>query len=822
MRLEYLRQKDEIPGFSETVLQKIDPKRRCKSLILRYTCTKMSKLPKIKKLDDSKLKKNQKKIQQDRYRVLIEDVADGFYEVDLHGTFRFFNDALCRIFGYSRNEIQGRNFREFMDEANAQIAFDAFNKIYRSGRGLVDINWEIVRRDGEKRYLEISAKLITDEGDEIVGFRGIARDVTDKTLAQKALKESETCALELSQVSRRAEQRYRALLEFLPDPVFAFNLDNTVSYLNPAFEKVFGWSFQELEGKIVPFVPESQKGQTRNGIGRLLKEKVLHGFETKRLTRDGRMLDIIIDGAMFYDEENQPAGQVITLRDITREKRTSKINQALFRIAQALHQYRGLDERLEVITKEVQDLLGVEGAMVILLDEENKEFFFREAAFDDSETVRKMKEIRFPIDKGVAGQVYQTGKPLIVHDTSKSPYFFRQVDQQAKYQTRSMLDVPIQIGDRLIGVLCAVNKKDSRFDETDIDSLTAIANFVALPIENAGINEELKHSYREVQTLNRAKDRVIHHLSHELKTPVSILAASLSILKKRLTASDDQGLGRILERAQRNLNRLLEMQYEIEDLLSEKNYNTYYMLSSLLDICTDELEVLVTQELGEKHIIERLRQHIENLFGPYEAIFEEIKLDQFVKQKVKALRPRFKHRTCRVKVQTSTVANIWIPLEVLDKVVEGLLRNAIENTPDDGRIVVSVRTGEIGPELKIKDNGIGITLENQRLIFENYFTSYDTLQYSSRKPYDFGAGGKGFDLLRMKIFSERYHFKLQLDSERCGHIPEDRDPCPGKIDECLRSQKMEDCQDSGGTTVVVQFYPADRFSKDNLAKIHAD
>jgi signal transduction histidine kinase len=303
---------------------------------------------------------------------------------------------------------------------------------------------------------------------------------------------------------------------------------------------------------------------------------------------------------------------------------------------------------------------------------------------------------------------------------------------------------------------------------------------------------------------------------------VSILAASLSILKKRLTASDDQGLGRILERAQRNLNRLLEMQYEIEDLLSEKNYNTYYLLSSLLDICTDELEVLVTQELGEKHIIERLRQHIENLFGPYEAIFEEIKLDQFVKQKVKALRPRFKHRNCRVKVQTSTVANIWIPPEVLDKVVEGLLRNAIENTPDDGRIVVSVRTGEIGPELKIKDNGIGITLENQRLIFENYFTSYDTLQYSSRKPYDFGAGGKGFDLLRMKIFSERYHFKLQLDSERCGHIPEDRDPCPGKIDECLRNQKMGDCQDSGGTTVVVQFYPADRFSKDNLTKIHAD
>jgi len=784
-------------------------------MVLGYKYANMSKEPKIKKLDDSKLDKDQKKIQQDRYRVLIEDVADGFYEVDLHGTFRFFNDALCRIFGYSRNEILGHNFREFMDEANAQIAFGAFNKIYRSGKGVVDINWEIIRRDGEKRYLEISAKLITDERSENVGFRGIARDVTDKVSAQRALKESETCALELSQVSRRAEQRYRALLEFLPYPVFAFNLDNTVSYLNPAFEKVFGWSFKELEGKLVPFVPESHKGQTRDGIDKLLKEKVLHGFETKRLTKDGRVLDIIIDGALFYDEENQPAGQVITLRDITREKRTSKINQALFGIAQALHQFRGLDQRLEVITKEVQDLLGVEGAMVILLDEENKEFFFREAAFDDRETGRKMKEIRFPVDKGVAGQVYRTGKPLIVHDASKSRYIFRQVDQQAKYQTRNMLDVPIQIRGRMIGVLCAVNKKESRFDETDIDSLMAIANFVALPIENAAINEELKHSYREVQILNRAKDRVIHHLSHELKTPVSILAATLSLLKKRMAGSNDQDLERILVRAQRNLDRLLEMQYEIEDLLGEKNYNTYYLLSSLLDTCADELEVLVTQELGETHIIESLRRRIETLFGPYEATSEEVKLDQFVKQKVKALRPRFSHRTCKVEVQTTPVAKIWIPPEVLDKVVEGLLRNAVENTPDGGRIVVSVRSGEIGPEFEVKDNGIGITEENQRLIFENYFTSYDTMQYSSRKPYDFGAGGKGFDLLRMKIFSERYHFKLQLHSERCGHVPQDRDTCPGKIDECLRSQKTENCQESGGTTVIVQFYPADRFSKEN-------
>ena len=746
--------------------------------------------------------------------MLIEDVADGFYEVDLHGNFKFFNNALCRIFGYSKDEIQDRNFTEFMDEGNGRIAYDAFNRIFRTGSGIVDIKWEISRKDGEKRHLEISANLITDEDGQSVGFRGIARDVTDRVLAEQALRNSETCALELSKTSRRAEQRYRAFLNFLPDPVFVFNMDHTVSYLNPAFESVFGWTLEELEGKIIPaFVPDDMKEKTRQGIKQLFEDKVLHSFETKRRTKDGRVLDIVIDGAIFFDNDNQPAGQVITLRDVTREKRETSINQALFRIAGALHRYRGLDARLELITKEVQNLMGVEGASVILLDEEKKEFFFRESAYEDRETGKKMKEIRFPVNKGVAGQVYRSGKPLIVADTSQDPYFFSQVDEKSHYRTRNMLDVPIQIQDRLIGVLCAVNKKEGAFEQADVDLLSAIANYVALPIENAGINEELRRSYLEVQSLNRAKDRVIHHLSHELKTPLSILGASLSILKKRLAELEDQNWDSILNRAQRNLDRLLEMQYQIEDLLREKDFKIHYMLSSLLDACSDELEVLVTENLAEKDLIDRLRQHIDNLFGPHHARSEAIQLDQFIEKKIQKLRHRFAHRKCQVKTLLTKVPAIWIPQEVLSKVVEGLIRNAIENTPDNGEITVSVRSGEIGPELEIKDTGIGISEENQQLLFENYFTAYDPMQYSSRKPYDFGAGGKGFDLLRMRIFSERYHFGLKLNSNRCEILSRNAVDCPGNTEACDQVKGTEDCLDSGGTTATVQFYPADRFIK---------
>ena len=641
---------------------------------------------------------------------------------------------------------------------------------------------------------------------------GSLTNVDTQYLIPDIMKEQPMPVKKTENLPEGAERRYRAFLEFLPDPVFVLNLDATVSYLNPAFVKVFGWTAEELEGRRIPFVPDHLKEETRQGTRRLFKEKIVHGFETKRLTKDGRILDILLDAAIFYEEENEPSGLILILRDITREKRINRSNQALFRIAKALHQFQRLDELLDFITKEVQDLLEVKGAAVILLDEAKKEFFFRAATYDDTEAGKKFKEIRFPADKGNAGYVYRTGEPLIVPDTSKSPFFLKEVDAQAGYETRNMLFVPIWIQDRKIGVLCAVNKGDGEFTQEDIDLLGTIASTVGLPIENAGINEELNRSYKEVKSLNRAKDRVIHHLSHELRTPVSVLTASLGLLEKRLSGHTDPGWKRILDRAQRNLHRILEMQYEIEDILHQRDYKSYHMISTLLDVCADELEVLVSEKLGEADAVQKIRLRVEELFGPRDSLPQEIQLDRFVEEDIEVLRQRFAHRQCRLETRIDSVAPIWIPQDVLHKIVEGLVRNAVENTPDRGSIEVTVRKGKNGSELEVQDFGVGVTEDNQRHIFESNVTTHETMQYKSRRPYDFGAGGKGFDLLRMKIFSERYRFEIRMISKRCRFIPRDEDLCPGNIYACEHCHSVEDCLHSGGTTVIVQFFMTDRAS----------
>lgn len=602
-------------------------------------------------------------------------------------------------------------------------------------------------------------------------------------------------------------ERYRAFLEFLPDPVYVLDFDKTVRYLNPAFEKVFGWTLKEIKGKRFPFVPDHLKTQTREIVQRLFREKVVHGFETQRLTRSGAIRDVVVDGGVFYDETGKPAGQVVIFRDVTLQKRLDRGHQSLFRISRALYRFRGLDERLEFITREVQDQMAAEGAIVILIDEEKKEFFFRAAAYDDSEAEEKYRETRYGLHEGVAGEILRTGKPMIVPDYYNSPYFFEKVDKQVGFKTRNMLQVPMWTEERMIGTLCVINKRGGDFDQNDVNLLSTIAGIVALPIVNARINERLEHSFEEVKSLNRAKDRVIHHLSHELKTPVSVLDASISLLSKKLRDSERDSADRILSRARRNLHRILEMQYQIEDILREKDYTSYRLLSSLLDACVDELEALAADECEQEGVSLRIRRRVDEIFGPKEAVSEVIGLGSFVEKKVRSLRPLFAHRRCRLVTKIASEPEIFLPPDVLDKIVGGLIRNAVENTPDGGRIVVEVREENGCPQLIVGDFGVGMDREVRRLFFDNYFTSYETLQYSSGRPFDFGAGGKGFDLLRMKIFSERYRFRLRMRSRRCRFLVEGREPCPGDIAECGHCRSDLDCIDTGGTMMHVIFDP---------------
>jgi len=343
------------------------------------------------------------------------------------------------------------------------------------------------------------------------------------------------------------------------------------------------------------------------------------------------------------------------------------------------------------------------------------------------------------------------------------------------------------------------------YSDEDRNLLETLVNNLIVSLKNARSTEALKNAYEELAILNRAKDKLIHHLSHEMQTPVAVLKTSLTLLRRNLSSVPEDQWQRTVERAGRQLQRLVDMQIEVEDILKHPVTQSYHIISRLIDQCADELEVLIAEQDGDAAIIERVRERIEEIFGPREAVPEDIVLEEFVKERIKKIEPHFSHRHLELIIDTERTAPVRIPSGPLEKLVIGLVKNAIENTPDEGKIEVKVKNRDSAVALTVHDFGVGIVAEHCKHIFEGFFPTQETTEYSTKNPYYFNAGGKGADLLRLKIFSERFDFRLDVSSSRCRYIPLSTDICPGKISKCQYCQSIEDCHGSGETKFTAVF-----------------
>ncbi len=125
---------------------------------------------------------------EERYRTIIEDIEDGYYEVDLAGNFTFCNEAGLKMLGFSREEILSTNYSRYVDAKNAKRMFVTFNRVYKTGIPSRGSEWELTGKDGKKRNIEVSVSLNRDASSRAQGFRGIFRDTTERKKAEETIR----------------------------------------------------------------------------------------------------------------------------------------------------------------------------------------------------------------------------------------------------------------------------------------------------------------------------------------------------------------------------------------------------------------------------------------------------------------------------------------------------------------------------------------------------------------------------------------------------------------------------------------------------------
>ena len=286
---------------------------------------------------------------------------------------------------------------------------------------------------------------------------------------------------------------------------------------------------------------------------------------------------------------------------------------------------------------------------------------------------------------------------------------------------RECLCVPL-LGDsnRPLGVVTIDRDRNDALDEARLQSLIVLQSILALGLEQATARERLLEAHEELEGLYAAKTKMIDHLSHELKTPLAVLSASTGLLGREGVRHDDERAASVLGRMDRAIARLLELQEEASDIA---------------DVSTASAQTV------------------------------EIALDHWVPEVLDEIAPLHGHRGVRVATALTATCPIAVSEPLLRKAVIGLVRNAIEATPDGGWVRISTGARDGGVVLEVSDTGVGMDEETRKQIFHGFVHAGKTDDYTSGRPYDFGAGGRGLDLLRTHHFADRQGFTIEVESE---------------------------------------------------------
>ncbi len=249
---------------------------------------------------------------EEKYRIILENIEDGYYEVDIAGNFTFFNDPLCQILGYSKQELLGMNSRQYTDQENAKVLFRAFNKVYKTGRPTKGFDWQLIRKDGTKRYIEASVSLLKDGSGKPAGFRGIVRDITERKEMEKSLREE--------------EQRFRALAEQSSDIILIIKREGIITYENKAVSEILGYKPEERIGanSLDNVHPDDKKSNIET-FRKLFNDVNASTIQTEvRIRHKDGSWRIFEEVASVLSTDNKVESVVVNLRDITERKRAEE------------------------------------------------------------------------------------------------------------------------------------------------------------------------------------------------------------------------------------------------------------------------------------------------------------------------------------------------------------------------------------------------------------------------------------------------------------------------------------------------------------------
>jgi PAS domain S-box-containing protein len=274
-------------------------------------------------ISDKKMAEDALKKSEGKYRTIIEQMVEGYFELDLAGNFTFVNDALCRLIGYPKDELIGKNSDCYTDKDHIKMIHRVFRSMYRTGMPVNGIEYVGTRKDGAKTFAELSASLVRDAEGNPIGFQCISHDITERKRMEDAL--------------RQNEKRYRMIVENMHDAITTMDMNLKTTYTSPSEVRLTGFTPEEA----MQLTPEQVMTPASHAVARkTIEEALIKEFSGEPVDlyasvnmdlevyhKNGNTVWLDVTASFNRDETGKPVEIMLVSRDITERKKMEKALQ---------------------------------------------------------------------------------------------------------------------------------------------------------------------------------------------------------------------------------------------------------------------------------------------------------------------------------------------------------------------------------------------------------------------------------------------------------------------------------------------------------------
>lgn len=337
---------------------------------------------------------------EERYRTVIEDIEEGYYEVDLQGNFTFASDSICATLGYPREELIGMSYKNYVPNEQFDYVYNIFKKVYETGKPIKSYSLINIRKNGERIHVEDSVAPLSDKNGKIIGFKGITRDITQRKIMEEILQKS--------------EDYFREITENSSDVIIITESNGNIKFCSRSVERCLGYKPEELTGKnAFNFIYADDLPRAANDYSKAIQTKdTAIPNEFRVVHKDGSVRLFEGLGKNLLDNPSV-AGFIMNIRDVTERKHLEIQKEAAQKsLRESEEKYRTILEKMEEGLFE----LDLKGNITFVNDAECRKLgYSREELtgmnyrqFQDENTAKKTRQI--------FSEVYKKEEPIQLLD----------------------------------------------------------------------------------------------------------------------------------------------------------------------------------------------------------------------------------------------------------------------------------------------------------------------------------------------------------------------------------------------------------------------